>query len=208
VVVDDTGVRATMTASWLNQMGWPEVAVLEGALDGVELETGPEAVDVLGLDALSPDEISVEALDAALGEASVSVIDLGFSRAYRAGHIPGAWFLTRARLAQCMPAVPKRGRLVLTSSDGVLARIAASEAAALTDEPVQVLTGGTSAWIAAGKQVTTGAEHLADVANDVWLRPYEKDWGVEDSMREYLTWEVGLVEQLERDGTARFQPRR
>jgi hypothetical protein len=42
----------------------------------------------------------------------------------------------------------------------------------------------------------------------VWLRPYEKDWGVEDSMREYLTWEVGLVEQLERDGTARFQPRR
>jgi hypothetical protein len=31
---------------------------------------------------------------------------------------------------------------------------------------------------------------------------------VEDSMREYLTWEVGLVEQLARDGTARFQPRR
>jgi len=208
VLVDDTGVRATMTASWLNQMGWPEVAVLEGALDGVELEKGPEAVDVLGLDALSPDEIGVEALDAALGEASVSVIDLGFSRAYRAGHIPGAWFMTRARLAQCIPAVPKRGRLVLTSSDGVLARIAASEVAALTDEAVQVLTGGTSAWIAAGKQVTTGAEHLADVANDVWLRPYEKDWGVEDSMREYLTWEVGLVEQLERDGTARFQPRR
>jgi hypothetical protein len=62
--------------------------------------------------------------------------------------------------------------------------------------------------MAAGLALTTGAEHLADVANDVWLRPYEKDWGVEDSMREYLTWEVGLVEQLERDGTARFQPRR
>jgi hypothetical protein len=73
---------------------------------------------------------------------------------------------------------------------------------------VQVLAGGTHGWIAAGKALTTGAEHLADVANDVWLRPYEKDWGVEDSMREYLTWEVGLVEQLVRDGTARFQPRR
>ena len=34
VLVDDTGVRATMTASWLNQMGWPEVAVLDGALEG------------------------------------------------------------------------------------------------------------------------------------------------------------------------------
>jgi rhodanese-related sulfurtransferase len=208
VLVDDTGVRATMTASWLNQMGWPEVAVLDDAFQGMELARGPEPVDVLGLDQVSSDEIGVAELDARLRQQQVSVIDLGFSRAYRAGHIPGAWFMTRARLAQCMPAVAKRGQLVLTSSDGVLARIAAAEAAALTDESVQVLAGGTDAWTAAGMAVTTGAEHLADVANDVWLRPYEKDWGVEDSMREYLTWEVGLVEQLERDGTARFQPRR
>jgi rhodanese-related sulfurtransferase len=208
VLVDDTGVRATMTASWLNQMGWPEVAVLERGLDGVELERGPAPVNVLGLDETSAEEIGVAALDGLLRDGQASVIDLGFSRAYRAGHIPGAWFMTRARLAQCIPAVPKRGRLVLTSSDSVLARIAASEAAALTDEPVQVLTGGTNAWVAAGMDVTEGAEHLADVANDVWLRPYEKDWGVEDSMREYLTWEVGLVEQLQRDGTARFQARR
>jgi rhodanese-related sulfurtransferase len=208
VLVDDTRVRATMTASWLNQMGWPEVAVLDNALEGVELARGPEPVHVLGLAEVSVDEITVAELDAVLREEQGSVIDLGFSRAYRAGHIPGAWFMTRARLAQCMSAVRKRGRLILTSSDGALARIAAAEAATLSDEPVQVLAGGTDAWIAAGMAVTTGAEHLADAANDVWLRPYEKDWGVEDSMREYLTWEVGLVEQLERDGTARFQPRR
>jgi rhodanese-related sulfurtransferase len=207
VLVDDTGVRATMTASWLNQMGWPEVAVLEDAFKGVELERGPEPVNVLGVDDASADVIEIADLDAALRADSVSVVDLGLSRAYRAGHIPGAWFMTRARLAECLPSVPKRGRLILTSSDGVLARLAAAEAAALTDEPVQVLAGGTDAWVAAGMAVTTGAEHLADVANDVWLRPYEKDWGVEDSMREYLTWEVGLVEQLERDGTARFKPR-
>ena len=30
-LVDDDGVRATMTASWLLQMGWPEVFVVEGA---------------------------------------------------------------------------------------------------------------------------------------------------------------------------------
>ncbi len=205
VLVDDTGVRATMTASWLNQMGWPEVAVLDSALENVTLERGPEPLQVLGLDQVSADELSSAELQALLREQRASVIDLGLSRAYRAGHIPGAWFMTRARMDQCLAAVPKRGRLVLTSCDGVLARIAAGEAAMLSDEPVQVLAGGTDAWIAAGLPLTSGAEHLADVADDVWLRPYEKDWGVEDSMREYLTWEVGLVEQLERDGTARFQ---
>ncbi len=208
VLVDDTGVRATMTASWLNQMGWPEVVVLDAALEGVALERGPEPIRVLGLDDASADALSVEELEALIREDSASVIDLALSRQYRAGHIPGAWFMTRARIAECLPAVPKRGRLVLTSSDGVLARLAAAETATLTDEPVQALAGGTRAWMAAGLPVTEGAEHLADTADDVWLRPYEKDWGVEDSMREYLTWEVGLVEQLERDGTARFQPRR
>jgi rhodanese-related sulfurtransferase len=43
VLVDDTGVRATMTASWLRQMGWDEVFVLQGGLDGT-LESGPEPV--------------------------------------------------------------------------------------------------------------------------------------------------------------------
>src|SRR3984893_18102347 len=42
VLVDDTGVRARMTASWLRRMGWDAV-VLEGGLDGVELERGTPA---------------------------------------------------------------------------------------------------------------------------------------------------------------------
>ena len=32
VLADDEGVRATMTASWLIQMGWEDVFVLEGGL--------------------------------------------------------------------------------------------------------------------------------------------------------------------------------
>ena len=39
VLIDDTGVRATMTASWLRQMGWGDVFVLDRGLDG-EMETG------------------------------------------------------------------------------------------------------------------------------------------------------------------------
>jgi rhodanese-related sulfurtransferase len=41
VLIDDTRVRATMTASWLRQMGWDEVFVLAGGLGGA-LEAGPD----------------------------------------------------------------------------------------------------------------------------------------------------------------------
>jgi rhodanese-related sulfurtransferase len=40
VLIDDTGVRAEMTGAWLRQMGWRDVFVLTGGLDGA-LETGP-----------------------------------------------------------------------------------------------------------------------------------------------------------------------
>ncbi len=42
VLVDDTGVRARMTASWLKRMGW-DAAVLDGGLQGVALERGMPA---------------------------------------------------------------------------------------------------------------------------------------------------------------------
>ena len=53
VLVDDNGVRATMTASWLKQMGWPDVAVLiAGPADG-DWVAGRHVPHVLGLEAAS-----------------------------------------------------------------------------------------------------------------------------------------------------------
>ena len=48
VLADDVGVRATMTASWLIQMGWPNVYVLEGGIGTGPLESGQRAPTVLG----------------------------------------------------------------------------------------------------------------------------------------------------------------
>ena len=47
-------------------------------------------------------------------------------------------------------------------------------------------------------------DRIATNVNDVWLRPYDRGTGVEDAMQAYLDWEVDLVAQLARDGTARF----
>jgi rhodanese-related sulfurtransferase len=199
---DSDGVRARMTASWLTQMGLPEVYVLEdgGALD----ETGPEPRRVLGLTE-SVATISAAALAPLIENGNVILIDLATSLDYRAQHIPGAWFAIRSRFAAALPRLPAEGPLVLTSPDGVLARLAAPELRALTDRAVRVLDGGTAAWRAAGLPLAAGAERMADEAPDVWHRPYDRSAGAEEAMKAYLGWEINLLRQIEREPAARFR---
>jgi hypothetical protein len=132
------------------------------------------------------------------------VVDLSLSRDYRAQHIPGAWFAIRARLGRAVVAIPVKGTLVLTSDDGMLAGLAAPEAAALTDLQVRYLEGGNAAWSEAGFALTADDPRMADEAVDVWLKPYERPGQPQDAMQEYLTWEVDLLSGIARDGTARF----
>ena len=204
VLIDDDGVRARMTASWLVQMGWKDVHVLDGAFDGQTLEKGPEPVDTLGLDTTKAPTISVHTLKDALAQDEVAVVDLDTSLRYRDGHIHGAWWAVRARLADALPKLPKKP-LVFTSPDGVLARLAASEAGMINGAPVHALDGGTRAWREAGLPLDTGTDRLADAPDDVWYKPYDHGTLVADAMQAYLTWEVGLVPQIRRDGDAHFK---
>jgi rhodanese-related sulfurtransferase len=205
VLVDDTGVRATLTAHWLMQMGLANIFVLQDALSGRSLATGPHVPEVPGLDGINVDEIDARDLSAALEAGDATVIDFQLSLEYSRGHIPGAWFAIRARLSDSMGKIPTSPVIVLTSPDGNLARLAAPDVQALSDKPIKVLSGGTAAWRAAGLPLAEGLENMADEVDDMFWRPYEKKAGVESSMNQYLNWELGLVEQIERDGTARFK---
>jgi len=200
VLIDDTGVRATMTASWLRQMGWSDVFVLDRGLEG-PLETGPERRIVLGLDDARAEDIAPRALADALAAGRAVVVDVGSSLAYRAAHIPGAWFAVRARLERGLAKVPPAETVVFTSEDGILARFAAAEA---RRAGARFLAGGTEAWRAAGLSTASGAENMADEPDDIWLRPYDRAADQKAAMREYLAWETGLVPAVERDGTLRF----
>jgi len=201
VLVDDTGVRARMTASWLRRMGWDAV-VLEGGLDGVALERSMPAAknDIFPL--AGPEPATVE--PAGLQASGAVVVDLALSRSHRQGHIPGAWFAIRARLAEALAKLPAQGELVLTSEDGRVARYAAAELA--TRRPVKVLAGGTAAWQAAGLPLETGMGRLATEPDDVALSARDRPPAErERRMREYLAWEIDLVNQITRDGDCRFR---
>ena len=202
VLVDDTGVRARMTASWLRRMGW-DAAVLDnghggGLDDDLERGTPEPKSDIFPLAGPEPATVRPSELQANPGV----VVDLALSRQHRQGHIPGAWFAIRARLAEALDKLTAQGDLVLTSEEGVIARYAAAELR--TRRPVKVLAGGTAAWKAAGLPLETGMGPLASEPDDVALSARDRPSDRERYMREYLAWEIDLVNQIGRDEDCRF----
>jgi 3-mercaptopyruvate sulfurtransferase SseA len=95
--------------------------------------------------------------------------------------------------------------MVLTSDDGRLAALAAPELAATVSAPVMVLAGGTQAWVQAGLPLENGATRMADQPDDVFLSPRDRGQNREDAMREYLTWEINLVNDMASDDDHRFR---
>ncbi|MEQ9349815.1 MAG: rhodanese-like domain-containing protein, partial [Alphaproteobacteria bacterium] len=205
VLVDDTGVRATMTASWLLQMGWEEVFVLEGGIVGRTLTRGAWKPNLAGLQLDPRPPLRVEELRAMIDRDEALVIDLATSQDYIKGHIPGAWFAIRAELDEAVTRMPGTDVYVLTSPDNVLARLAAESLRQLTRKSVLTLEGGTRGWVAAGGALASGPERMASEARDVALKPYHHPDAIAQRMRDYLVWEVGLVAQIARDGDHRFR---
>jgi rhodanese-related sulfurtransferase len=199
VLVDDTGVRAGMTAGWLRQLGGWEVFVLEGGLEG-RLETALPPTLPPGTPRLGVGELA-----ALLADGDAQVVDLARSLAFRAGHIPGAIWGLRTRLAAIVHRLPADRRIVVAAPDPALAALGVAELRGLIAAPVAALEGGTEAWKAAGFPLEASRDDPPDEACvDNWLRPYDRNHGVEAAMRAYLRWEVELVEQIARDGDAPF----
>jgi rhodanese-related sulfurtransferase len=200
VVFDDIGPRADMTASWLAQLAW-EVYVLDAPASACE-ERGAWRASRPALPAVR--QLDPSHLAGRLSSQDAVVVDFATSREYERGHIPGAWFAIRSRLAQAIERLPRRKPLVFTSPDGALAQLAAADVQSIASVEIAVLKGGTGAWLADGRGLATGLERAADQADDVYRRPYEGVGHSSIAMQAYLDWEYGLVEQLRRDGTHGF----
>jgi 3-mercaptopyruvate sulfurtransferase SseA len=104
-----------------------------------------------------------------------------------------------------LEGLPVGSQVVVTSADGVLAQLTVAELAPVTGVTVFALEGGLNAWRTAGYALVEGEDSEAgELPEDVWYRPYDRTAGIEQAMQAYLSWEVALVEQIERDGTTRF----
>ena len=102
VLADDDTVRATVTALWLAQMGWDEIAIYTGGLEDGALvtEVGENAPPVPQANAIPPGD-----LDTALEAGDVAVIDVGHSQDFVDAHIADASWCLRPELAEKLSAV-------------------------------------------------------------------------------------------------------
>ncbi|MGH7097285.1 MAG: rhodanese-like domain-containing protein, partial [Stellaceae bacterium] len=205
VLVDDDGVRATMTASWLKQMGWSEVAVLTLDPAGADRVAGSYQPRVLGLDGAAAPSLDPVGLRERLAAGTALIVDLATSREYARGHIPGAWFAIRAQFAEALSRLPKAETIVLTSPDGTLAQLATADLAGIAAVPVLVLADGTEAWKRAGFPLESGATRMTGEPDDVVLSARERGADREAAMREYLAWEINLVREMASDDDQRFR---
>jgi rhodanese-related sulfurtransferase len=204
VLVDDDGVRAVMTAHWMKQMGW-DAAAMTVDMRTQGQQTGAWMPRVLGLDTLTIPTIDTVSLHERMAAGGVSVIDLDWSRDYRDGHIPGAWYGIRSRLDAILAKLPPSDTVVFTSRDGVLAKLAAADLMGARSVPVLALDGGTAAWREAGFALEQGETRMATAPDDIRLRAREQTQNVEKAMQAYLSWEIDLVNQMATDDDQRFE---
>jgi rhodanese-related sulfurtransferase len=174
-------------------------------MTGRQLRQGPGTTpaDNFPLQGPEPQIIEARELERALGAGKAIVVDVGISKPYGKAHIPGAWHAVRSRLKQNLSKLPPAELIVFTADDVAVARHAAAEVAQL-GRRTALLRGGNAAWKSAGLKFESGLDRVVDEPDDIWLPPRERKTEPERHMREYLSWEIDLVNQMQTDDDSRI----
>jgi rhodanese-related sulfurtransferase len=200
VLADWDGVRALTTGAWLAQLGGYEVFVYAPPATATRV-TGAEPLRV---QASRSSAVHIAPVQAArlLEAGSASAFEIDRRAAYERRHVQGARFAVPDRLQEFTADISASQILLLVSPDGVLATSVAAELAQRTGRDVRAITGGLDAWVAAGLPTASGADGVLTGDDDHWYSPYaHTDLALRDAgFRAYLSWELGLVAQLEREG--------
>ncbi len=198
IFICDDMTRSIITAYWYKQMQYKNVFVLEGGLNqwremGGKLITGNNNSVPLGFEEASKKVVKINAfslkneLD---NQANIYLIYVGNSREFQKGHLPGSIWLNRSFLEEKIKKiVSKEDKIIVTCKDGKNSILATATLMDLGYQKVQVLEGGTEAWMLSGLPLESGTSGIQGKADDFLPRSHERTPG---EMIEYLNWEINL----------------
>ncbi|MGH8702446.1 MAG: rhodanese-like domain-containing protein [Burkholderiales bacterium] len=200
IVLIDGGeyVRAPVVASWLRQLGFEPWVLEEGVHSGLKGAPLPRPVlpSLPGLPAVQ--------LKQALGAGRCTVLDLGASMKFREAHIRGSRWSIRTRIAA--DARDAKGLIVLVAEHADTARLAAVELLEAGFKDLKLLEGGRAAWTRAGYPTESSPADPPDAeCIDYLFFVHDRHAGNREAMRQYLSWETGLIAQLDEDEKASFR---
>lgn len=197
VLVDDDGIRARVSASWLRRMGHDASSMTSMA--GARFANNLAAPRLAVLRS-----ITAVQLDQMMRDSRVHAVDLRRSMDFRRAHVSGAEWSIRPRIASQLAdvAVP----VVLIADDIDVARFAAMELSVAQTSRVLVLEGGFAAWCNAGLSQSSSPDVPPDrECIDFLFFAHDRHEGNKDAARQYLAWEQGLVSRLHPDDRASFR---
>lgn len=197
VLADGELIRAPIVAAWLRQLGH-EADVVTGGTDGIEIKNDGE----FGSQQHLP-KIDAAGLQALIGDDSVRVIDVRSSMAYRKGHIDGAIWSIRPRLSFLANDPPQT--VILVADHPNISALCAIDLKEIGVEDIRVLEGGFQGWLGAGYPVLATPDSPADdECIDFLFFTHRRHLGDLEHSRQYLEWELGLIDQLDDQERASF----
>jgi rhodanese-related sulfurtransferase len=202
VVLDREEVRAPVVASWLRQLGHEAFVIGGGTATAAAHDwrrTAPAPADLMQLEPVSAGEAAQ-----GLRLGAVRVLDLRAGMSYRAGHITGAAWMIRPRIAA--DAARPAQTIVLVADDPAVAALAAIDLAAAGEQDIRLLAGGFEAWRSAGLPVESTPDRPSDTDCIDFLFFTHDRQSNPDAARQYLAWETGLTGQLDDQERGVFGP--
>jgi len=201
VLADNELIRAPVVAAWLRQLGH-EADVFAGRIG----EVGEAIFKRSSTPAPTPQlpKIVAAELQTLISQDTVHIIDLRPSMVYREEHIASAIWSIRPRLSLLADNPPAKVVLVADRPD--IAELCAIDLGEIGIEDISVLEGGMAAWREAGFPVVATPKLPADAeCIDFLFFTHRRHLGDPAHSRQYLAWELGLIDQLDEQERASFK---
>ena len=197
ILIDDTGLRAALAGLFLRALGF-ETHVL--ALDAAEESDVPAAPAPALKTPTPPPAIDARAAWS-LAQSGVPVLDVRSSTEWEAWRLDGARWMLRGDLPGALAGSARRV-LLLGDQTAVAAAACELHAAGVS---VRWLPADLDAFAQAGWPVDRVRRRMSrEAARDrVWF-VHDRHDGNAEASRQYLAWEMGLIDQLDEAERAAF----